>query len=688
MVKESRFLRSKRLRASLWYAADGKCQLCGCDMPSDWHADHIVRWAETYRTNVHEMQALCPQCHYTKTAQENRKMTIAKQLDLFSEPSHQQLNLNQQLNLRKHQAEFLEICKLIKAGQTIKKILMLVTPGGGKSLIPVIAAAQLIPNQPFQRGFHGSIADAICWIVPKVNLQKQGEENFEDSFFKQYLAHEHRVMANNYNEPNPCKGMSGYVATYQAIAANPDLHAQEFRRKRYILVLDEFHHVKEGGIWHRFLQPLVDQAVLLILVTGTHVRGDCQQIAFMPYKQTPAGVIPNLSCTEGTKIIEYKRSQALRERAIVPLHFEWGDGEAEWIDQTGQKCSVESFAEAGDYTSIALQTALSTGYARQLLKNCVDNWKQYKINNPRSKLLVLAPSISTANQYLDWLKELGINTAVKATSDQSKDAQAAIKKFKKDYQPRDAKAVDVLVTVAMAYEGLDVPAITHIACLTNIRSVPWLEQSWARAARVDRKAGELKSLGLIFIPDDQLARQCVEEIITEQEIVLKEKEQNERKNSGADNSSNEENSNLQRNNSIIPLNSSLTRSRASDLSTGESVDYIETEIIQSTAQTLGIGSSTITLKRFIEMYNSRLQQKDFVNMENFSRESLTPSEELDIIRENIENYVRSYAKKNGKEPKFINGEIVNYFSKSRKEMTLEELRQVWAWLQNNYPVTN
>ncbi|MEJ1934960.1 DEAD/DEAH box helicase family protein, partial [Nostoc sp. NIES-2111] len=526
-------------------------------------------------------------------------MTTAKQLDLFSQTSHQQLNL------RKHQAEFLEICKLIKAGQPIKKILMLVTPGGGKSLIPVIAAAQLIPNKPFQEAFHGTIADAICWIVPRKNLQRQGEENFDDAFFKQHLAHQHRVMANN-NEPNPCKGMSGYVATYQAVAANPDLHAHEFRRKRYILVLDEFHHVEEGGNWHRVLQPLVDEAVLLILVTGTHVRGDRKQIAFMPYKQTSAGILPNLSSNEHTTVLQYTRSQALREGSIVPLHFEWGDGEAEWIDETGQKCSVDSLAEAGDYRSIALQTALSTGYARQLLKNCVENWQLYKtINNPRSKLLVLAPSISTANQYLDWLKELGISTAVKATSDESKEAQSAIKRFKKEYKLNDLKAVDVLVTVAMAYEGLDVPAITHIACLTNIRSEPWLEQSWARAARVDRKAGELKKLGLIYIPDDQLARQCVERLLTEQEVVLKEKEQKEREGSDTSNGSNEENSNLQRNNSIIPLTSKLTRLSASDLSTGESVDYFETAIIQSAAQEFGISSSTINLKHFIETYNLR-----------------------------------------------------------------------------------
>ncbi|MEG4072397.1 hypothetical protein QUA30_06865, partial [Microcoleus sp. Pol14C2] len=50
-------------------------------------------------------------------------------------------------------------------------------------------------------------------IVPRLNLQKQAEENFEDWYFRHLLGHQHRIMANN-NEPNPCKGMSGYAATY------------------------------------------------------------------------------------------------------------------------------------------------------------------------------------------------------------------------------------------------------------------------------------------------------------------------------------------------------------------------------------------------------------------------------------------------------------------------------------------
>jgi len=67
-VKSRRTLRSKRLRALLWIAARGKCQICGHPLGEDWHADHIVAWCKSRRTNVHEMQALCRRCNLKKGA--------------------------------------------------------------------------------------------------------------------------------------------------------------------------------------------------------------------------------------------------------------------------------------------------------------------------------------------------------------------------------------------------------------------------------------------------------------------------------------------------------------------------------------------------------------------------------------------------------------------------------------------
>lgn len=66
MPSEPRTLRSPELRAALYYAADGKCQICGEPLEEDWHADHIIPWKAVARTNVHEMQALCRSCNLAK----------------------------------------------------------------------------------------------------------------------------------------------------------------------------------------------------------------------------------------------------------------------------------------------------------------------------------------------------------------------------------------------------------------------------------------------------------------------------------------------------------------------------------------------------------------------------------------------------------------------------------------------
>src|SRR3712207_319257 len=63
----------------------------------------------------------------------------------------------------------------------------------------------------------------------------------------------------------------------------------------------------------------------------------------------------------------------------------------------------------------------------------------------------------------------------------------------------------ILVTVAMAYEGLDAPETAVVAALTSIRSRPWLEQMVARASRVDPNGGPYESQrALVFHPDDPL----------------------------------------------------------------------------------------------------------------------------------------------------------------------------------------
>ena len=172
-------------------------------------------------------------------------------------------------------------------------LLAAVTPGGGKSLLPVIAASTLVA---------AGIVDRICWVVPRDSLRLQAEEVFADPTWRDALRHALCIRAAE-NAPDPCRGLAGYVTTYQAIAAAPDLHLAEMRRHRYLLVVDEVHHLPsladinpdplapsdgdEAAGWSRALLPLLESARLRLLLSGTLERTDGRGILWLPYRSGP-----------------------------------------------------------------------------------------------------------------------------------------------------------------------------------------------------------------------------------------------------------------------------------------------------------------------------------------------------------------------------------------------------------------
>jgi hypothetical protein len=76
-------------------------------------------------------------------------------------------------SLRTHQAQMLAIVQAIAAGEAseLTDLLAAVTPGGGKSLLPVIAGAILLSAR---------LIDRVCWVVPRDSLRLQAEEAFAD----------------------------------------------------------------------------------------------------------------------------------------------------------------------------------------------------------------------------------------------------------------------------------------------------------------------------------------------------------------------------------------------------------------------------------------------------------------------------------------------------------------------------
>src|SRR5215218_6230456 len=344
--------------------------------------------------------------------------------------------------LRSHQRLVAGIVAAIASGQAdLADILAAVTPGGGKSLLPVIAAARLI---------EAGVVERICWVVPRDSLRLQAEEAFADPAWRAALGHNLRLRAAE-NEPDPSRGLAGYVTTYQAVAAAPDLHLREIRRFRTLLVVDEVHHLptlcefepavspsttEDSSAWSRALLPMLESATLRLLLSGTLERADGRAILWLRYRTRSEGGTQELHLeAPGWAIIGYSRAQAVAERAVLPVTFGALDGEASWL-QGGRTAIQETrlgpHRLSGPYpietTRPALFTALRTGFARELLQEAFS---------------------ATRNLRARRRAEHAVRLAI---SDE-RDAPEVLAAFRLKPDPA------ILVTVAMAYEGLDAPEV-------------------------------------------------------------------------------------------------------------------------------------------------------------------------------------------------------------------------------------
>jgi hypothetical protein len=248
-----------------------------------------------------------------------------------------------------------------------------------------------------------------------------------------------------------------------------------------------------------------------------------------------------------------------------------------------------------------------------------------------SVCLVVTSNIEQARRHTENLKNMGphgLRLAI-ATSEDSPEALKAIKKMK-------AGRLDLLITVAMAYEGLDIPSVSHIIALTRIRSTPWIEQMVARANRIDHAAGPYEGqCGFIFAPADPLFKEIVARIEREQLPYLRsgtiEKQEKAKPREGF------EDFKLTSPGGIVPI------------------------------------SSTMTGKKEILLQGGPLPE--------------TPSETENRLRDQIESHVRIFSFKNRYRPGEINRRIHAYFGyEPREEMNLKTLEKVLEYIKKAYPL--
>jgi superfamily II DNA or RNA helicase len=563
---------------------------------------------------------------------------------------------------RTFQYEFIDLVKQIKdRAVDYRDIFADITPGGGKSSLPLILHA-LIPT----------IADKICWVVPRRALAMQAERSFIDKTLSALFQCRGTINWSD-NTANPCKGTDGCVVTYDSLVANPMLYEHEFARHRYILFLDEPHHMRHEPMndYCRVVGPLIQKAVLRVFASGTWQRGDERSIGHAPYVRGHDGLL-HLQFPPPPQTIVYRRIDAIQDHAIVPLFFDGINGQAKWKDAKGTDREVFSFDEAlASEVGAMLNVVLETEYARALLQKTVRAWQAHQQRYPPAKLLIVAPRQYVARQYSTWLREdFGLRVPVATTDEES--ALERIKTFKSSTDPLHA----ALITVGMASEGLDVPDITHLACLTRYRTAPWIYQCFARACRI----APGKTTGYIYTPNDPEMEMIIQTIKLEQFGTAREPEP-PKTDSGKDGDGDDELPNP-----IIPLGSRMTTNRGYDFE--ETLSEHETAKLEAVLARYGLlGIHPLQLKRASEAYRE-MEDPDIDMPEALTQ--FTPSETRFRFRKRIDRYCKQV-------DQHVWGgnwgttalEINKRFGK--KHFTLydeHELEQIWLWINEKYPLTS
>jgi len=133
---------SKRRRLKQWerdllfVKSSGKCAMCGEKLQKGWHADHVVPFVNTGRTNVFEMQALCPPCNLKKGT---------KMLDSQDVSNHSKNLLMDLKGFRETQREIFElVCDEITKGK--KEIGIHLHIRGGKTMLMRMLSKWAIDN--------------------------------------------------------------------------------------------------------------------------------------------------------------------------------------------------------------------------------------------------------------------------------------------------------------------------------------------------------------------------------------------------------------------------------------------------------------------------------------------------------------------------------------------------------------
>lgn len=418
--------------------------------------------------------------------------------------------------LRKHQQEAKALASDVVSGahsiSTRKHLTLAITPGGGKTGTARIIAETLL---------EGGVIDRVLYLAPRANLVTQVVLSFVAGGLPLVRGEAKKLGQRSYVTSR------GVCSTYQMVGEDVEGFERYVAGKRTMLVLDEAQFLavkyvddagewstpKEEAAWYQSVKRLYDAATVVVIMTGTINRQDGQPLAFVDYE----GRIPLID-------IRYTRKDALAEHAVIPMEFIATDADAAWTLNGFPRQATLREARGKDVVRSRSAFLDDEKAVDDFARKGLAHWKTWRARNTLAadaKCIVLTRSIEEAKRITEWMQAEGTRAAIAVSKDGDGRSVERITDFQRGHGGH------VLVTVAMAHIGLDVPDLTHMICLSRFRSRPWLEQAFARVTRFNPNGGSWDAQrAFIFVPDELDMQMFIEEMEAEQDEAIRARKAN------------------------------------------------------------------------------------------------------------------------------------------------------------------
>jgi superfamily II DNA or RNA helicase len=512
---------SKREKAALYQAADGRCQCTGCAacgpdgceavLERGWHADHDEPWSRNGETDVINGRALCPPCNLTKG---NR----VRYSDSFSPRPFQR-----------------EVINSVLDGMTSgrDRTIVMASPGSGKTL-----AYQAASTFAYREG----LADLVAVFVPRIVLAQQCETSWlhrrnDGSQGGDHLLFDARSRLGRIQHvPNqtpltrPGETGVGFVTTYSALVSNTVIYESWARHHqgRFLLIADEAQFCGAsndeecgGTRAGALITELHSLAAHTLLLTGTPYRSDGQPLILANYDEPDERGKRQLLSHVPRESADYRAG--VREGYLRRFEAKLHEARIRWkrVDNTVTEYDLST-------TSDDLADVLRKDDVWQPIVDGVVAAVREKQNVDREyRGLISCMEQKDANRVYDYLTtprrypgpELQVR---KAITQDGASAERDLREFKR------AKGGDILVTVRKAFIGYDCPQITVVGILTHYRDWGHLEQLVGRGLRTWSGAAARPQSCRVIGPDDPKMTNFINYMRGESEQGLLERARRER----------------------------------------------------------------------------------------------------------------------------------------------------------------